>query len=183
MKGRGVLVAAADRGDVAEPKDPAVRLHRNRRDRLGARECARDPQIDAIRRGVHRAPGGHRILPGDAVEDLLRRDAERRQLGVVQLDEDLLRPFADDVDLVHVGNAQQLLADVFGARLECGEAQAVRTQHVDRRIDIAVLVIEIRSDDAGRQVALDVADLLADLVPDVLHLGGRRPVDQVDLNE
>ena len=48
-EGRGILVATADRGDVAEPKHPAVRLHRNRRDRLGARERAGNPQIDAIR--------------------------------------------------------------------------------------------------------------------------------------
>ena len=93
------------------------------------------------------------------------------------------RLLADDVDLVDVGNAQEPLADVFGARLELGEAQAVGSQHVDRRIDVAVLVVEIRSDDAGRQVALDVADLLADLIPELLHLGGRRPVDQVDLDE
>ena len=123
------------------------------------------------------------VLPGHAVEDLLRRDAERGELGVAELDEDLLRPLADDVDLVDVGDAQQPLADVLGARLELGEAQPVGGQHVDRRIDVAVLVVEVRADDAGRQVAADVADLLAHLVPELLHLGGRRLVDEVDLDE
>ena len=52
-----------------------------------------------------------------------------------------------------------------------------------RRIDVAVLVVEVGAGDAGRQIALDVADLLADLVPELLHLGGRRLVDQEDLDE
>ena len=70
-------------------------------------------------------PDDDGVLPGDAVEDLLRRDAERRELGVAELDENPLRLLADDVDLVDVGHAQQALANVLGARLELGEAQAV----------------------------------------------------------
>ena len=53
------------------------------------------------------------------------RDAEGRELRVAELDEDLLRPLADDVDLVDVRHAQQPLADVLGAGLEIGEAHAV----------------------------------------------------------
>ena len=147
-------------------------------DRVDAGERAGHPQIDAVGRGVDRAAGDDGVLPGDAVEDLLRRDAERGELGVAELDEDLLRPLADDVDLVDVGNPQQALADVLGARLEIGEAQAVGGEHVQRRIDVAVLVVEVRADDAGRQLAPDVADLLADLVPQVLDLGGRRLVGE-----
>ena len=176
---RRVLVAALDGRDVAEPEHAAVGLHRHGGDRVDAGECAGDAQIDAVGRGVDRAAGHDRVLLGDAVEDLLRRDAERGELGVAELDEDFLRLLADDVDLVDVGHAQQALADVLGARLELGEAQPVGGQHVDRRIDVAVFVVEVRADDAGRQIASDVADLLADLIPELLHLGGRRPVDQV----
>ncbi len=145
---------------------------------VDAGERAGDPQIDAVGRGVDRPAGDDGVLPRDAVEDLLRRDAERREPGVAELDEDLLRPLADDVDLVDVGNAQQALADVLGARLEVGEAQPVGGEHVERRIDVAVFVVEVRPDDAGRQFAADVADLLADLVPEVLDLGGRRLVGE-----
>ncbi len=109
-----------------------------------AGERAGHAQIDAVGRGVDRAAGDDGVLPGDAVEDLLRRDAERGELGVAELDEDLLRPLADDVDLVDVGNAQQPLADVLGTRLELGEAQAVGGEHVERGIDVAVFVVEIR---------------------------------------
>ena len=106
--------------------DLAVGLDRHGGDRVDAGEGAGHPQVDAVGRGVDRAAGDDGVLPGDAVEDLLRRDAERGELGVAELDEDLLRPLADDVDLVDVGDPQQPLADVLGARLEIGEAQARR---------------------------------------------------------
>ena len=56
-------------------------------------------------------------------------------------------------------------------------------EHVERRIDVAVFVVEVGADDAGGQVAADVADLLAHLVPELLHLGGRRRVGEKDLDE
>jgi hypothetical protein len=134
-------------------------------------------------RGIHRSARRDCVLLGDAVEDLLRGDAERRELGVVELDEDLFRLLADEVDLVDVGNAQEALANVFRARLERCETEAIRCQHVDRGIDVAIFVVEVRPDNAGRQVTLDVADSLADLVPELLHHGRRCPVDQEDLDE
>ena len=182
-EGGRVLVAALAGRDVAQAEHPAVGLDRHRPDGVDAREAARHPQVDAIGRGVDRAARHHGVLLGDAVEHLLRRDAEGRELGVAELDEDLLRLVADEIDLVDVGDAQQALADILGDHLEVGEGEAVRGEHVDCRIDVAVLVVEIRTGDAGRQVAPDVADLLAHLVPQVLHLGGRRAIDEDDLDE
>ena len=78
---RRVLVAALDGRDVAEPEHPAVRLHRHGGDRLGAGESAGDAQVDAVGGGVDRAAGDDGVLPRHAVEDLLRRDAERRELA------------------------------------------------------------------------------------------------------
>jgi len=127
--------------------------------------------------------GLHRVLLDDAIEHLLWRDAERRQFGVAEFDEDLFRLVADEVHLVDVRHPQQALANVFGARLEVGKAEAIRREHVDHRIDVAILVVEVRADDAGRQIAPDIADLLAHLVPQVLDLGRRRAVDEDDLNE
>src|SRR5262249_55656495 len=178
-----VLVAALDGRDVAEPEDAAVGLHRHCRDRLDAGESAGHPQVDAVGRGVDRAAGYDCVLLADAVEYLLRRDAEGGELGVAELDEDLLRLLADDVDLVDVGHAQQPLADVLGASLEFGETHAVGGEHVERGIDVAVFVVEVRTGDAGGQIAADVADLLAYLGPEILDLAGRRGVAQRDLDE
>src|SRR5262249_30174364 len=98
-------------------------------------------------------------------------------------DEDFLRPLADDVDLVYVGDSQQALANVLSAVLELGEGQAVGRQHVERRIDIAEFIVEIRASDAGGKLVPNIADLFSDLIPEVLHLGGRGGVRQDHLKE
>jgi CPA1 family monovalent cation:H+ antiporter len=46
------------------------------------------------------------------------------------------------------GAPQQPLAHVFCAGLQFGRRQAIGSQHVERRIDVAVLVVEVRSGDA-----------------------------------
>ncbi len=180
---RRVLIAALDRRDIAEAKDLPVGLDRHRRDRGHAREGAGHPQIDAIGRSIHRSAGDNGVLLGDAVEDLLGAEAEGGKLGVAELDEDLLGPLADDVDLVDVGHPQQALADVLGLGFQLGERETVGAQHIERRVDVAVFVVEVRAGDAGRQVAPDVAHLLANLVPQLLDLGGRGLVGEKDPDE
>ena len=115
---RWVLVATLDGRDVAEPEHAPVDLYGHLRDCVHARERSADAQIDAVGRRVHRSTGCNGVLPRDAVKDLLRRDAERRKLGVAELDEDFFWLLPDDVDLVDIGHAQEPLADVLGARLE-----------------------------------------------------------------
>src|SRR5262249_9282904 len=180
---RRILVAAFDGCDVAEPEDLSVRLDRHGGDRCDSGEGAGHPQIDAVGRGVDRAAGDDGVLPGHALEDLLRREPEHRELGVTELDEDFLRSLADDVDLVDVGDPQQPLADVLGTGFELGEAQAVGREHIHRRIDVTVVGVEIGTDSSRRQFVPDVADLFADLVPEVLHFGGRGLIAQGDADE
>ena len=110
-----VLVATLDSRDVAKPEDAAVHLHGNGGDRVHARECAGDTQIDAVGRGLHRPAGRDRVLSRHAVEDLLRGDAEARELCVAEFNEDFFGLLPDEVDLVDVGDAQESLADILGA--------------------------------------------------------------------
>ena len=119
----------------------------------------------------------------NAVKDLLGRDAERCELRMAEFDEDPLRALADEVYLVHIRNPQQALPDVFGPGLQLSRAQAICGQHVKGRIDIAIFVVEARADDAGRQIAADIADLLADLVPQILDLGRRCLIGEEDADE
>ena len=58
--------------------------------------------------------------------------------------------------------------------------ESVRGEAVDDPVGVAEIVIEARPDDAGRQRAAHVADVLADLVPDVRHLVGWRLALQID---
>src|SRR4051812_13067949 len=147
---RRVLVAPLDGCGVAQAEYTALRLHRHGGDRVHARKGAGHPQVDAIRRGIHRSASDHGILPGDAIEDLLWREAERRELGMAEFNEDALWPLADDIHLVDVGYAQQALTNVFCARLEIREREAVGTEHVQCRIDVTVFVVEVRAGNSGR---------------------------------
>ena len=102
---------------------------------------------------------------------------------MTELDKDFLRLLADDVDLVDIRNPQQPLADVLGTGFELSKAQPFGGEHVHRRIDIPVFVVEIGTGDSRRQLVPDVADLLANLVPEVLHLCRRGLIAQGDADE
>ena len=84
-------------------------------------ERAGDAHVDAVGAGLDGARGRHRILARHAVENGLRRDAERRQLAMAELDEDALVAHADDVDLGDALRAQQALAHDLRVILELGE--------------------------------------------------------------
>src|SRR5262252_2696750 len=60
--------------------------------------------------------------------------------------------------------------------------ETLRTNTVNQPVGVAEVVIETRSDDAGRQGMTNIADVLANLIPDVRHLGRRRRSLQVDEN-
>ena len=58
--------------------------------------------------------------------------------------------------------------------------EAVSREAVNQPVGVAEVVVEARSDDTGRERAADVADVLADLVPDVRDVGGFRRAFQID---
>ena len=115
-------------------------------------------------------------------EDRLRGNAERRQLGVAELDEDLLVLDAVEVDLGDVGDLEQLLAHGLGDLLQLRVVGAVAGQRIEDRIDVAVFVVDVGADEAGRQVGADVVELLAQLVEELRHLARRRVVLELDLH-
>ena len=103
MKLGGSTIAMGDGGDIAEPEHPAVAFDRRLGDRLDAIERAGDAQRHALRGGLDRAGRHHVVLLGERIEQRLRRDAERRQLGVRELDEDPLVLGAVEIDLGDAG--------------------------------------------------------------------------------
>ena len=145
-------------------------------DRRDAVERAGHPQRHALRRRLHDAGRHHRVLPRQRLEDLVRGDAERRELGIRELDEDLLVLGPVQVDLGDVLHLEQPLAERLGDLLHLRVVAALRRQHVEDRVDVAVLVVDRRADQAGRQIVLDVADLLAELVEQLRHVARRRVV-------
>src|SRR5215213_2518736 len=119
---RRVFVTPLDGCDVAQAEYAALRLHRHSSDRLQARKGTRHPQVDAIRRGIYRATGDHGILPGDAIEDLLRREAERGELGVAEFNKDALWPLAENITLLTSGTRS--------SRWRMSSARALRSARV-----------------------------------------------------
>ena len=155
-------------------------LDRNLGNRGLALECACDTHVDAVGAGLDGSRRRHGILARHAVENGLRRDTERRQFTVAELDEDALFADADDVDLGDALGAQQALAHDLGIVLELGERNIRTRQHVDCGIDVAVLIVEEGTLYALRQRRAGVGQLLAHLVPGVLDF--LRPCGVLELH-
>ena len=102
-----------------------------------------------------------------------RRDAERGEALVRELDVDLLRLLAVDVDLLDHRHLEQAPLDVLGDVGELPLADAVTLDRVQQPGHVAELVVEDRADDAVGQLELDVAELLARLVPRLALVGVR----------
>ena len=171
---RRIDVAARHVRDVAEPEHAVVRADREVADGVLGIERARGAEVDAVGRRLEGARRRHRVLRSQRLHDLPRLDAEQREPRIRQLDEDLLLLLADEVDLGHAGNAQQLGAHPVAELLQVAVAEAVARERVDVRVGVAELVVEVRSLDARRQLRPDVADLLAHLVLEVGNRGGRQ---------
>src|SRR6202012_4621659 len=118
LEGRRIDETVGDGGDIAEPEHAAVAFDGRLRNGLRAVERAGDAQGYALGRGLDRAGRHDVVLFGERIEQRLRRDAERRELGVRELDEDALVLRAVDVDLGDAGHFQQPLTQAFGRLLQ-----------------------------------------------------------------
>ena len=172
--GRRIFIAARDRREVAELDQPAAGGDRHVADVVEAYELAAHAHEHAVAARVDRAACENAVLAAKALGDLDRRDAERRQPLVRELDVDLLRLLAVDVDLLHHRHLEQAPLDVFGDVGQLPLTDAVALHGIEQPRDIAVLVVEDRADDAFGQLELDVAELLARLVPRLALVRMRR---------
>src|SRR5215470_17402085 len=77
----------------------------------------------------------------------------------------------EDLDTGNVGNVQQPRADVLDVVAQLAMSESLRGEAIDQPVGVAELVVEPRSDDAGRKRVTDIADALANLIPDVGNRG------------
>ena len=181
-EGRRIDEAVGDGGDIAEPEHPAVAFDRRLRDRLDAVERAGDAQRHALRGGLDRAGRHDVVLLGERIEQRLRRDAERRQLGMRELDEDPLVLGAVEIDLGDARHLQQPLAHAFGGLLQLRIVGAVAGHHVEDGIDVGEFVVDDGAEQTGRQLALHVGQLLAQQIEQIRHVLRRRRILEGDLH-
>src|SRR5271163_1749823 len=90
---------------IAEPESLAAGEDRRLRHRFGALLRAGHPDRQALGVGLELAGRAKRVLLPDRIEHRLKRDAERGQFGVAELDEYALRLVAVEIDLGDVGDA------------------------------------------------------------------------------
>ena len=181
-EGRRIDEAVGHGGDIAEPEYAAVAFDRGLRHRLGAVERAGDAQRHALRGGFHRAGGRDVVLLGQRIEQRLRRDAERRQLGMREFDEDTLVLVAVEINLGDTRHLQQPLAHAFGSLLELRVVSAVAGHHVQNGIDVGEFVVDGRPEQACWQLALHVGDLLAQQIKQIRHVLWRGRILEGDLH-
>jgi hypothetical protein len=89
LEARRIGIAMRDGCDVAKAEHAAVGLDRRLRDCHDPVERTRHPQRHALGGRLDDARGHHRVLPRQRLEDLVGGDAERRELGIREFDEDL----------------------------------------------------------------------------------------------
>ena len=179
---RRIDITVGDGGDVAEPEHPAIALDRRLRHRLDAIERAGDAKRHALRGGLDRAGRHDIVLLGERIEQRLRRNPERRQLGMRELDIDLLVLGAVEIDLGDAGHLQQPLPQAFGGLFQLRVVGAVAGHHVEDRIDVAEFVVDDGAEQAGGKLALHVGKLLAQQVKQIRHFLWRRRIPEGDLH-
>ena len=96
--------------------------------------------------------------------------AHLREPFLRDLDKHLLVLHAKQLDLGHIGHAQQLLAQAVGLGLDFGGRETLAAQGVNHAEHITKIVIEKRPDHTRRQAAAHVTDLFAHGVPNVRHI-------------
>src|SRR5271155_4936243 len=115
---RRILVAVRDFRHIAEAEGLTAGEDRGLRHRFGALLRAGHPHRQALGVGLEFAGGAKRVLLPDRIEHGLKRDAERGQFGVAELDKNAVRLIAVEIDLGDVGDALQAFAERLGDVLQ-----------------------------------------------------------------
>ena len=167
---RRVGEATADVGNVAQPDHSAAGDEVDVAQILLGLEGAGDAQQQLFVAGLDDAGGADDVLRLQRGNQRRPVDAEAGEALHRKLDEHALILRAEHLDLGDVGNQQQLGADIVDVVAQFALGEAVSGEAVDDAVGVAEFVVEAGADDAGRQRVAHVADVLADMVPDVRHL-------------
>ena len=159
---------------------PAVRDEIDAEDVLLRPKRARDADEDFFVGGLHHALRRDGVLGVEGGDERGAVDPEASELLGRELHIDALVLGSEDVDLRNVRQLEELLADVVHGVPQLPMGEPIGGEAVDDAVSVAELVVESGPDDALRQGAADVADLLAHLIPDVGDLSRRGRVLQID---
>ena len=134
---------------------------------------------DPLRPGLDHSGRSHRVLRLQALHHLALINAQRRQFagGEIQVEHFVL--LTDHLDLAQPRHFANLGTDLFDVIAQLAHRQAVGGEGVDRAEHITEFVVEPRPLQALGELAANVVDLLAHLVPDLRNVLGTGGVAQV----
>ncbi len=119
---------------------------------------------------------------GKRIEQRLRRDPERRQFGMREFDEDAFVLGAVEIDLCYARHLQQALAHAFGRLFQFRVVGAVAGHHIEDGIDVGEFVVDDRTEQSRRKLALHVDQLFAQQVKQIRHVLRRSRILERDLH-
>jgi hypothetical protein len=99
-----------------------------------------------------------------------------------ELDEDSLVLGAVEIDFCHSRHLQQTLTHALGRLLELGVIGTIAGHGVKNGIDVAEFVVDDRTEQTRRKLALHVGNLLAQQIEQVRHVLWRRGILESDLH-
>ncbi|KPZ26821.1 Uncharacterized protein ALO56_05254 [Pseudomonas viridiflava] len=158
---------------IADSKRAIADADREVADLVHALELPAHTQLDSLAGRLEEACRGHRVLRLQCLLHLLQRQAQRGQLDVGQLDPDFLVLQADQFDLADILDPLQLNLNPVGVILEYRVIKTLAGQRIDIAEGRTKLIVEKRPLNVGRQVLANIADLLADLIPEIRQVGGK----------
>ena len=170
----GIFQTFCHCGDVAEARDLAAGIQPKFANVLRRREATVDRDAHRARPRVDGPCRIDGILSGQRVLQVGKGEAALGQRLGRDLDEDLLWLVAQDDGLFDTLGREQHIAGLDGILLQLRIAVAIAGQGIERDIGIAEFIIEVRAKQAFRQLVLDIADLLANLVEGIRHIIGIR---------
>ena len=147
-------------------------------------EAVVDPQVHGLKVGhalelprcahghalgarFNHACGGHGVLFLQAFEDVLLVQAQGGQFASREVQVEGFFLLANGHHLAAIGDVTNPQAHVFHVIAQLAHGEAIAGKGVNRAVDITELIVEPRALNALREVAANIADFFAHLIPDI----------------
>ncbi|KPW90288.1 Uncharacterized protein ALO79_06602 [Pseudomonas syringae pv. castaneae] len=142
-------------------------------------ELAGGTHRDPLRPGFYHPGRRHRVLRLQALHHLALVDAQCCELACREVQVHHFVLLTDHLDLAQPGHVADVGADLLDVVTQLTHRETVCGKRIDRAVHIAKLVVERRALQPLRELATDVIDFLAHLIPDFRYRLGTGGVTQV----
>ena len=125
----------------------------------------------------------HFILRLQRIGDDLRADAQRSQLRLLDLDVDLLRLHAEQLDLLHALDIEDHAADFLGPLTHFLIAVTIACNGINRAVNIVEAIVVEGPHCTIRQVLFDIFAEVTHIAPGRTNLRLRQILPQIDVDD